>query len=235
MEDLIEYLNGATHGALIQAALVHAQFETIHPFADGNGRVGRALIHAVLQRRGLVNSPMLPISMILATWSERYVAGLTAFRSDDALNWLEFFIEAAASAVEQAHAVARDLAELRQTWSTQLVEKRKEQGQKRALRSDSAEFRILKGLPAHPLLTTETVGRLYGVQSNNARKALDSLASAGILRAKVVGKSGLTGYYADDLFDLVTVAERRLASTRFDTRISPPAGRPVPAPPPRID
>lgn len=178
---------------------------------------------------------MLPISMIFATWSERYVEGLTAFRFHNDLTWREFFTEAAAAAVEQARTIASDLAELRTTWDTQLSQKRREQGHTRALRSDSAEFRILNGLPAHPLLTTETVGRLYGVQPNNARKALDSLAGAGILRAKVIGKAGLTGYYADDLFELVTIAERRLASTRFDTRISPPAGRPVPASPPRID
>ncbi len=53
MADLVEYMNGVVHAPLIQAAIVHAQFETVHPFTDGSGRVGRALIHAVLSRRGV--------------------------------------------------------------------------------------------------------------------------------------------------------------------------------------
>lgn len=228
MEDLTEYLNGATHGALIQAALIHAQFETIHPFADGNGRVGRALIHAVLQRRGLTHAPVLPVSMVLGTWADRYIAGLTAYREDEDIAWIEFFIEAAAQAVEQAQKISTDLTTLKTVWEQRIDEYRTERGLQRALRSDSAEARILNGLPAHPLLTTATVDRLYDVKATNAKKALESLESAGILRSKVVGRNSLKGYYADELFDLVTMAERRLASTRFDTRISPPNGRGVP-------
>jgi len=64
IEDLLRYLNGATHAPLIQAALIHAQFETIHPFTDGNGRVGRALIHTVLTRRGLLPGMVLPTSAV---------------------------------------------------------------------------------------------------------------------------------------------------------------------------
>src|SRR5699024_7182954 len=67
MDDLVEYINGAAHSPLVQAALAHAQFETIHPFADGNGRVGRTLIHTVLTRRGLTTDSILPVSMVLAT------------------------------------------------------------------------------------------------------------------------------------------------------------------------
>ena len=78
--DLLTYLNGATHAPLIQAALVHAQFETIHPFADGNGRVGRALIHTVLTRRGLLAGMILPTSLVLSTLSGKYVEALSRFR-----------------------------------------------------------------------------------------------------------------------------------------------------------
>ena len=80
MADLVDYINGAAHAPLVQAAVIHAQFETIHPFTDGNGRVGRALIHTVLSRRGLTDRAVLPISLVLATLRDQYIAGLTAFR-----------------------------------------------------------------------------------------------------------------------------------------------------------
>ena len=80
LDDLMAYLNSAAHAPLIQAALVHAQFETIHPFTDGNGRMGRAPIHTVLARRGLLLSAVLPTSLILATLSDRYVEALSLFR-----------------------------------------------------------------------------------------------------------------------------------------------------------
>jgi Fic family protein len=75
MDDLCTYLNGGLHARLVQAALVHAQFETIHPYTDGNGRVGRALIHTVLVRRGLTPSALLPISLVLLTRSQEYLTG----------------------------------------------------------------------------------------------------------------------------------------------------------------
>ncbi|MFV1971604.1 MAG: Fic family protein [Acidimicrobiia bacterium] len=67
VQDLIEYVNGDEHSPLVQAAIAHAQFETIHPFADGNGRTGRALIHVILRRRGLSPTFVPPISLVLAT------------------------------------------------------------------------------------------------------------------------------------------------------------------------
>ena len=80
LEDLCAFCNGDAVPAVAQAAIAHAQFETIHPFADGNGRTGRALIHLVLRRRGLATRVLPPVSLVLATWSDDYVAGLQATR-----------------------------------------------------------------------------------------------------------------------------------------------------------
>ena len=63
-----------------QAAIAHAQFETIHPFADGSGRTGRALIHIVLRRRGLAQRVLPPVPLVPATWARSYIDGLTQFR-----------------------------------------------------------------------------------------------------------------------------------------------------------
>lgn len=100
----------------MQTALVHAQFETIHPFPDGNGRVGRAMIHALLQRRGLTDAAVLPVSMVLATLGDRYVDGLTKFREGDVLASISFFVEAAQVATTKAAELADSVAALEAEW-----------------------------------------------------------------------------------------------------------------------
>ena len=82
LKDLVAYVNSDDHPALMQAAVAHAQFETIHPFGDGNGRTGRALIQLVLRRRGLAPRVVPPVSLVLASDADRYVAGLTSVRGE---------------------------------------------------------------------------------------------------------------------------------------------------------
>ena len=107
-DDLCAFASTDAWPPLVQAAITHAQFETIHPFVDGNGRVGRALIHLVLRRRGLGFRVQPPISLVLATWSSAYVAGLTATRyvgppdSAEALDAVARWVELAAAACLRA-------------------------------------------------------------------------------------------------------------------------------------
>ena len=238
MADLVAYLNGAAHSPIVQAGLVHAQFETIHPFADGNGRVGRALIHTVLMRRGLARHAVLPVSMVLATRSEAYVAGLTAFRHEASANstagfealskWLTTFTEAVLIAAEQAKFLGDQLASLRTEWDEQLARARERRGRRRSLRSGSATALILRDLPATPVLSAATAVRLHGVSHVAVGAALEELVDAGILQ---VSNARRRRYFrSQEVLDLVTWAERRLASTRFDTRISQPV-RPAPSAP----
>jgi Fic family protein len=239
MADLVDYMNGSVHAPLVQAGIVHAQFETIHPFTDGNGRVGRALIHTVLTRRGLTPSAVLPVSLVLSTLRGRYVEGLTAYRYAGApesavagaavATWLEVFLHAATVAVDQAKLFAGQVAELQSEWETKLSEHRAARGRRETPRADSAISRILRTLPEVPILTTRTAQRRLDVSFPAARAALEELADAGILARRSVER-GTTGYTATDVFSLATHAERQLASTRWDTRASAPS-RPVPAPP----
>lgn len=231
LDDLMDLVSGAHHAALVQAAIAHAQFETIHPFPDGNGRVGRALIHAILRRRGVTRAPILPVSTVLYTLSERYVDGLTAYRDGRVAQWVEFFVDAADTASDEAVVIADDVAALRGQWDEQIEEYRRSVGKARALRKDSAEYKILRGLPAVPLLTEATAMREYGIPKKaSAQTALEALKEAGILRKKEIGDRThrVTGYFADDIFRLIDAASRELASTMFDTRVSPPTGRAVP-------
>lgn len=95
------------------AGLVHAQFGTIHPFMDGNGRTGRALVHVVLRRRGLAPSYVPPVSVILAADRSGYSRGLTAFRQGDIDGWLMRFSVATARAAGLAGDYLDAVEELR--------------------------------------------------------------------------------------------------------------------------
>ena len=239
MFDLVDYMNGAAHSALVQAALVHAQFETIHPFTDGNGRVGRALIHTVLTRRGLTEDAVLPISLVLATLRDRYVDGLGAYRHDAPMEsteastsineWLEIFVEACAVAVEQSVALMGRIEELRSSWHERLSVHRESLGRRAAPRTDSAVSRLLERLPEAPVVTATTVSRIFGISFPAASAALDELRGAQILQGKAIER-GTTAYLAREVLDLITMTERALASTKFDTRARTP-NRPVPARP----
>lgn len=228
MTDLTDYLAGAAHSAIVQAALIHAQFETIHPFSDGNGRVGRALIHTVLARRGLAHGAVLPISLVLSTLRSAYIGGLGQFRYEGAVSssaalqaraeWIGTFAHAANLASGQARKIAEEIRQVRSEWTTRLLARR--QG-KRALRSDSATHAILEDLPGTPVLTSETVVRIHQVSRQAATRALDELHEAGILETRTIGPSR-HAYVAPDILELITWAERRLASTKVRHRQSPP-------------
>ena len=236
MSDLVTYMNSGAHAPLVQAAIVHAQFETIHPFRDGNGRVGRALIHTVLVRRGLTQQAVLPISPVLLTRSQEYVRGLTDYRyagpptSEQAQagvsRWLRTFLNAVAIAVTQAEAFAASLEDLRQRWEADVASKRREQRLRAVPRADSATARILQTLQEHPVLTTGTVMRLFDTSRPASGTALEELASAGVLvKRRLDGRT--SAYLAMDVFNLINFAERRLASTRWDTNATEPS-RPAP-------
>jgi Fic family protein len=236
MDDLVSYAAGGGHAPLVQAALVHAQFETIHPYTDGNGRVGRALIHTVLTRRGLTPSGVLPVSLVLLTRADAYLDGLTAYRytgdpgspaaQEAVARWLEDFLDAAALAADQVTRFASELAELRNRWRAQLAAHRTGRGVRQAPRADSAVARLTEILPEAPVVTT-TVHRLLDVSVPAAYRAVEELANAGIVARKSLG-GGTIGNLAREVFELLTFTEPRMASTRWDTRETAPS-RPVPA------
>ena len=130
VDDLLGYVNGDDHPGLVQAALAHAQFETIHPFADGNGRTGRALIHVILRRRGLAPRFVPPISLVLATWASDYIAGLTSYRhigppgsperSAGAGIWMRMFATAVHRSCGDAEAYATKIDALDVAWRRRL-------------------------------------------------------------------------------------------------------------------
>ena len=231
LDDLCAYVSGDDHPPLIQAALAHAQFETLHPFADGNGRTGRALLQLVLRRRGLCRRFVPPISLVLATWSKRYIAALMGTRADAPAGgeaeaaglhaWIELAAQAARVACEEAQAYEARVDALVAEWRERVTAKVKRP------RADAALWVLLDLLPAAPLITASTAVELTGRSERAIDGAVAQLVEAGVLK-QVGGRVRYRLYEADGVFDLVTDAERALASPERDTRRSAPA-RPVSA------
>ncbi len=185
---------------LVQAALVHAQFETIHPFLDGNGRTGRALIHLVLRRRGLAPTYVPPISVVLAANKSRYIGGLTRFRDDDVDGWITDFASAAAQGARLANSYLGAVEDLQERWRAQL---------RTALdpRADAAAWRVIDVLPAHLVVTLPVAVAAVGRTKAVVNQALGQLERAGVLQRLSQGERNRT-WEAAGLFDLLTGLER---------------------------
>jgi Fic family protein len=222
MADLCEFCNEDSLPAVVQAALAHAQFETIHPFIDGNGRVGRALVQLILRRRGLTANVTPPISLVLATWSRDYVSGLTATRHHGSMgsssameginSWIALFAAATSRAVADAQTYEQMVAGIKSEW-------RKRLGR---LRRDSAAALLLDALPGAPIVTVHSAAALTGRSEQAVNAAIPGLLKAQILRQTTVGRRN-RAFEAPEMIDAFTDLERRLASPGGDTRYSPPS------------
>jgi Fic family protein len=224
LEDLCLFCNGDSLPAVAQAALAHAQFETIHPFVDGNGRTGRALIHLVLRRRGLATRTLLPVSLVLATWASDYIAGLDATRyrgtasskaAHDGLNlWVARFAAAAKRAVDDASSFEARTQALQHDWRRALG----------AVRADSATDRLLRALPGAPLITVNSAAALVGRSFTAVNQAIGHLLASGIVKQTNVGRRN-RAFEAPAVIQAFTDLERQLASPDGNTRTSEPARR----------
>ncbi len=158
----------------MQAAIAHAQFETIHPFVDGNGRTGRALIQVLLRRRDLAPAFVPPISVALARDKDRYIRGLTLFREDRISEWLGIFAAAATQAATLATRYVDLVGELQTRWRTQLRETT-------SPRADAAVWAIINVLPAHPILTVPVAVAAIERTKPAVNYAVRELVAAGVL------------------------------------------------------
>ncbi len=224
MADMVAFCNDDTLPAVAQAAMAHAQFETIHPFIDGNGRTGRALIHLVLRRRGLSPRLLPPVSLILATRAYDYIDGLTATRyrrpaasrkaHEGANLWIGRFAGAYTRAVADAASFERHAQEIEAGWRKQLGR----------VGADSAADRLLRVLVGAPVLTVNSAANLIGRSFVQTNEAITRLVEGGILRQVTVGRRNRV-FEAPDIIDAFTDLERQLASPEGDTRASEPTRR----------
>ncbi len=199
LEDLCGFCNDDALPVLVQAAIAHAQFETIHPFADGNGRTGRALIHVILRRRGLAPTFVPPISVILAREKERYIEGLTHFRADRMSEWLSIFASAASRAAGLASRYAAEAHELQGRWREQLRAHSNP-------RSDSAAWAIIGVLPSYPFITVPVAVAATKRTKPAVTNATAELEAAGILRRISESPRSRT-WEAEGLLDLIAALD----------------------------
>ncbi len=177
---LLSDLERAIHDAsdlppLVRVGLLHAQFETLHPFLDGNGRLGRLLIALLLRHWGLLSRPLLYLSLFLKMHRQEYYRRLDAIRTDgDWEGWLGYFLEGVAVVAHEAVATARHLHAI--------VEEDRE---RLHARDDATvlSLRLFERLPQHPIVTVNRVVELLGCSRPAAAKALRVLEGAGVLSA----------------------------------------------------
>jgi Fic family protein len=217
LHDLCSFVARDDLPAVAQAAIAHAQFESIHPFGDGNGRVGRCLIHVVLRRRGLAVRYVPPVSLILATDQTAYIRGLTTFRTyaqEGVASWVATFAQAVRTAGRESLDFAAEVAALQ----TKLF------GRAKVQRRGSAKERLITALPADPVIDIRRAAEIAGVTYEAARLAVDELVDAGVLHP-IRGRKRDRLYEARDVFELVDEFERRLATPGGSRRAVRPTPR----------
>jgi Fic family protein len=157
---------------LIHAGVAHAQFETIHPFMDGNGRVGRLLITFLLVHRGVLHRPLLYLSVYLKQRRVEYYDALTAVRDDgDWESWLAFFLRGVAETAEEATVNARAIVALREEQRQRILEGR----------AATNALRLLDVLYRRPVIDVNLVSKELELSFATANKLVEQLEALGIV------------------------------------------------------
>jgi Fic family protein len=170
MRDLMSFVRRDDLPVLAHAALAHAQFETIHPFVDGNGRTGRALVHSMLRARGLTRNVTVPVSAGLLTDTDAYFAALMAYRRGDAARIVVLIAEASFAAIANGRQLVAELRSVRQRWNDVIK-----------ARHDASAWALADLMLRQPVVDAELVQQVLGVTSANAHRAIRHLADAGVI------------------------------------------------------
>lgn len=199
MADLVRFIRRGDLPVVAHTAIAHAQFETIHPFADGNGRTGRALVHAMLRSKKVMLSTTAPISAGLLRETDAYFEALTTFRTGDAGPIISAFADASRFASISGTQLVDDLA-------GQVVAAR---GRLAGLRSDAAAWTVLPHLVANPVINASFLTHKLGMNDATAQRALDQLVRAGVL-VEMTGHRRNRHYQHDGILNILDVYAQQL-------------------------
>ncbi|MDR0849042.1 MAG: Fic family protein [Propionibacteriaceae bacterium] len=180
MRDLVAFIARDDLPIVIQIALAHAQFESIHPFVDGNGRTGRALVHAILKNKGIVTRTTAPVSAGLLRQTSAYVEALTAYRRGDARPIVERFADAARFAASSGKTLVDDLA----------AELARDRAKLAGLRSQASAWMVLPHLIALPVIDAATLVSRLGLSEVTSQRALSQLVTSGVLTERTGKRRG---------------------------------------------
>jgi Fic family protein len=198
MRDLTAFMGRDDVPVLALAAAAHAQFETIHPFPDGNGRTGRALVHAILRNRAMTRSTTVPISAGLLADTGAYFDALTSYRTGDTEPIVSMFCSASLRAVVNGRTLVSDLRSIRREWAERLK-----------VRKGSDALRLADLLIRQQVVTTEVITKELGVTPNNVARIIRPFVTTGILIASRSGSRGRAIWRSPDvLSELDSFADR---------------------------
>ena len=180
------YIHGDAPDRLVQLAVLHAEFEALHPFLDGNGRLGRMLVPLFLWQHNLIRSPMFYISAYFEARRDTYYDGLRAVsRDDDWTGWCRFFLEAVRAQAEENLIKTRDILNLYESMKDRMVN---------ITRSQYA-IRVLDWIFERPIFKSTDFMAAASIPRPTARRLLDVLRDGGILRVIVPGSGRRAAVY----------------------------------------
>jgi len=185
--DLERFMSRDDLPPLVLAAVAHAQFETIHPFPDGNGRCGRALVHALLRGKGLTRQVTVPVSAGLLAETGSYFDALTAYRAGDPEPMVARLATASFAAVGNGRRLVAELHQVRDSWNERI-----------AARRGATVWRTLDLLLSQPVIDSPLLQRELGVAAPAALRAIDQLVEVGVL-TKVAGRQRDRKYAAPEV------------------------------------
>lgn len=171
MTDLVTYLNRDDVPVMVQAAIGHAQFESIHAFTDGNGRIGRALVSAVLRRRGVTRNAVVPLASGLLARRDDYFASLGTYRRGDPAPLIDLFARSARAAAECSRDTIARLKAMPDEWAAELRP-----------RAGSAAAALIQAFYDHPVMSADEIETRSGSVASQAYRAIDQLARTGYIK-----------------------------------------------------
>ncbi|WP_461472670.1 Fic family protein [Microbacterium sp. HJ5] len=200
LDDLIAFANRDDLPTMAQATIAHAQFESIHPFGDGNGRTGRALIGAILRRRGVTPQTVVPVASGLLARRDDYFEALGSYRAGHVRPLLELMLRSAVAAAEEGRISVQRIKQFPLEWLEQL------QPQRRSTATD-----LVRAFFDNPVMSMSDIERIAGPVSPRLYSAVDRLEEAGIIQ-EMTGRKRDRVWAAVDLMAELEDLDGRIAA-----------------------